>query len=288
MTRSSMLSKTVRAISKHSSLILSIGAGILTVGAVVSAADAASKTVTSVENKRKDEMLKIVDRTKEQGREPDMVKITELVEKDEYKLSTKEVIKIWALPVCLTAGSLTCTFFNHKINAQRQAALIAMAASTASMFNNYRNAIIDEYGKEADEKIIEKVAKKDDWLMNYADEFAHWDIQPNEIVTFYDDNVGYFETTPHRVLMALYHVNRIILTEGFITLTRFYDLLGVEPDFKHKKYADTHGWDCDTLGEAMEAYFMDIDIKRNIIGDDLVIYEFVPMIDEVNLRDSWI
>ena len=154
---SQTLSKTLRFLNKNSSTILSIGAGVCTVGAVVSAADATSKTLTAIQEQRTQELLKIVDRTRDQGREPDIRKIVELTNNDDYKLTVKDAVRTWALPVTLTTASLACIFFNHQINAKKQAALIAATASAASMLNVYRNTVTDKLGTDADNKVVDIV-----------------------------------------------------------------------------------------------------------------------------------
>lgn len=289
MTLNLIVSKTLRFLNKHSSAILSVGAGVGTIGAVIAVADATTKTMTAVQNKRNAELLAIVDRTQQQGRTPDMVKIVDLTNSDEYKLDTSEVLKIWALPVGLTIGSLTCIFFNHKINMSKQAALIAAAASTASMFNAYRSAVVNGAGTNVDEDAVKCVITTDPEYFRYTDDFSHWDISSDEIVTFYDENVGYFETTPFRVVVALYNLNQRLAYEGYITLTDFYDFLGVSPDHKHKKYCDTYGWDTDSVLDCNQSYFLHMQINQNLIGDDddMTVYEFAPDFTPVLLEGTW-
>lgn len=284
---SQTLSKTLRFLNKNSSTILSIGAGVCTVGAVVSAADATSKTLTAIQEQRTQELLKIVDRTRDQGREPDIRKIVELTNNDDYKLTIKDAVRTWALPVTLTTASLACIFFNHRINAKKQAALIAATASAASMLNVYRNTVTDKLGTDADNKVVDSIITNDPAYFKYTDDFSHWDIPPDEIVTFYDENIGYFETTPYQVVIAFYNLNQKLASEEYITLTDFYFLLGVTPDHKHREYCDTYGWDTDTILDFNQSYFLNMQISRNIIGDDMVIYEFIPDFSPVLLEGTW-
>lgn len=291
MNLNQILSKTLRTINKHSTLILSIFSGACTIGAVVSTADATSKTLSRVGEMREEEMLKIAERIKAQGREPDISQILDTTKDDEYKLTTKETVKYWALPVCLSVAAITGIIFNHKLNAKKQAALIAAAASMGQMYNTYRNATIDIYGKEADEEIVRHIIEsKPDWTFNVADDFRdYYKIGPDETVTFYDENVGgYFETTPYQVLQAMYHLNRVIQSEGYITLTKWYDFLGVEPDFKHKNYCDTYGWDDQSMAECCEFFWFDMGLRQQRLEDGMTVYEFVPLFDAVYLVGEYI
>lgn len=283
------ISTGLRFLYKHSSTILSVGAGACTVGAVVSTANAASKTMDYVHEKRIKEMLDISDRTIAQGRNPDIHKIVEITTNDQYKLSTRESIKLWAFPVIFTIGSLVCVIFNHKINAEKQAALIAAAASTAGMFNAYRNATIKEYGKEADDKIMADIAKSEPRYFNLMDEFAHWDVKPDEVITFYDENVGgYFEITPNRYLIAIVHFYREIFTRGYITMTKFYEFLGLKPDHKHKNYCDYYGYDISNICDAMNSEWMDWYVEPKTLDDGMVIYEMYADFDPVDLTVEWL
>lgn len=285
------ISTSLKFLYKHSSTILSVGAGAFTIGAVISTANAASKTMEYIHDKRIKEMVAISDRTAAQGRNPDVRAIVEVTANDQYKLTPLESVKLWALPVTLTASSLACVIFNHKINAQKQAALVAAAAGTASMLNVYRNAVTENLGREADIKVVDSIITTDPAYFRYTDDFSHWDIPPDEIITFYDENVGYFETTPYRIVIALYNLNQKLASEEYITLTDFYFLLGVTPDHKHKEYCDTYGWDADTILDFNQSFFLNMQITRSIIGDgndmDMIVYEFIPDFTPVLLKGIW-
>ena len=290
---SKTISKTLRFINKHGSLILSVGAGVCTVAAVITTADAASKTVMSTQNKRVNEMLKIVDRTRMQGREPNFRQIAELTENDEYKLSTKEVVKMWGPPVICTAGALSCIAFNYKLNATKQAALLAAATSAASMYKAYRDKAI-EISDDIDDKVVGEIVKTDLVYFDIADYFAHHGIDANETVTFYDENVGgYFEITPNAFLRGLYHFQREIVQNGYVSLTTFYKFLGLKPDHKHKDYCDVYGWDQASICEAISSGWLDIHIEQKIIEtpegeSDMIIYEYYMDFDPIDLRVEWI
>lgn len=278
MTLSRILSKTLKFLSKHSGIILSVTAGACTIGAVVATANAATKTIEKTHKQKQQDIIDIIDRTVDQGREVDIHAIVETTENDIYKLNTLETIKLWSPAIVLTSIALLSIIFNHKINTKRQAALVAACASSATMFNAYRNANVSVNGKDAEDKIISSIIKSDNTTFNIADEFSRWDIDPNETVTFYDGNIGgYFETTPFKVLSAIYHLNRVVLTSGYITLETFYDFLGIVPDYKHADYCKVYGWDYESMYEVdPDCVFFDMDISRHFIGDDMVVYEFLP------------
>jgi len=292
-TLSTLMSKTLRFVNKHGSLILSIGAGVCMIGAVVSVADATSKTMSKVHDKRINEVLKIVDRTKQQGREPNIHQIVDLTANDEYTLSTKEVVKTWALPVGFTAGALSCIIFNYRFSATKEAALIAAATSAASMFATYRNKALD-ISNDVDDKIVDEIVKSDTAYFDISDYFAHHGISADETVTFYDENVGgYFEISPNRFLRGLYHFQREIVQNGYVSLTKFYDFLGLKPDHKHKEYCDMYGWDQESICEAISSGWLDVHIEQKIIEtpegeSDMIIYEYYMDFDPVDLTVEWI
>lgn len=278
MRLSRIMSKTLKFLNDHSGIILSVTAGVCTVGAVITAANAAVKTVERTSEQKQNDLIDIIDRTVEQGRVVDIHAIIETTENDIYKIEPVEAIKIWSPTIALTSLALLSIIFNHKINTEKQAALVAACASSAAMFNTYRDMNIEVNGKKSDDDIVSNIIKSKDTTFNIADEFSRWDIDPNETVTFYDSNIGgYFETTPFKVLSAIYHLNRVMLTSGYITLETFYDYLGVSPDYKHVEYCKVYGWDYESMYEIDPDYmFFDMDISRHFIGDDMVVYEFSP------------
>lgn len=284
------LSSSIRWIKNNSSLCLSIMSGVGVVATAALSADAAVKTNELVYQKRDQDRIDIFNRYALQDKELDAEDITTVMNitpTENYKLTAKEAVDIWWKPVTVGGITIASIVFNHKLNMKKQATLIAAAGAVGHMYGQYRNAVIKEYGKEADDKIISEVMKSDGYVFNTQDFYFAADA--NDIVTFYDENIGMFEMTPYNMLKAQYHLNRIIATEGVITLTRWFTILGLEDKIKNRAFCDSHGWVFDQLvsGHYGELPWFDIwYCGRDLDDGTMKAYELDYLIPVIDLEDE--
>lgn len=284
------LSSSIRWIKNNSSLCLSIMSGVGVVATAALSADAAVKTNELVYQKRDQDRIDIFNRYALQDKELDAEDITTVMSitpTENYKLTAKESIDIWWKPVTVGGITIASIVFNHKLNMKKQATLIAAAGAVGHMYGQYRNAVIKEYGKEADDKIISEVMKSDGYIFNTQDFYFAADA--NDIVTFYDENIGMFEMTPYNMLKAQYHLNRIMATEGGITLTRWFTILGLEDKIKNHAFCDSHGWMFDQLVSGHYGGLPWFDIwycGRDLDDGTMKAYELDYLIPVIDLEDE--
>lgn len=239
------LSSSIRWIKNNSSLCLSVVSGVGVVATAALSADAAVRTNELVYEKRDQDRIDIINRYALQDKEYDLDTIYDITPTENYKLTTKETIDIWWKPVTVGGLTLASIIFNHKLNMAKQASLVAAAGAIGNMYGQYRGAVIKEYGKEADDKIVESIVKAD--TKHFSVDDFYFATDPNDIVTFYDDCVGYFEMTPYQMLKAQYHLNRIIATNGIISLKQWFECLGVQNNIRDVRYCEEHGFCMDEL-----------------------------------------
>jgi hypothetical protein len=278
----------------NSSLLLSIFSSVGVFATGVLSADAAVKTHDLVISKRDDDRIDIYNRYASQGKanEYDVGQIYAITPTENYKITPKEAIDIWWKPVTVGGLTIASIIFNHQLNMRQQASIVALAGASGAMFGEYRNKVIDIYGKEADDKIIDEIIKCGDGYPvrtiygDWVNEIGEEDL--NEPVTFYDEYVGYFEATPHQMYKAMYHLNREILCEGYATLSTFYDLLSIP----HEKMKDpltyeSYGWSYDEIILAWEQAWLDISFKpTHVDNGSMVVYRILYNTEPFDLNDA--
>jgi hypothetical protein len=278
----------------NSSLLLSIfsSVGVFATGAL--SADAAVKTHDLVITKRDNDRIDIYNRYASQGKanEYDVGEIYSITPTENYKITPKEAINIWWKPVTVGGLTIASIIFNHHLNMRQQASIVALAGASGAMFGEYRNKVIDIYGKEADDKIIDEIIKCGDGYPvrtiygDWVNEIGEEDL--NEPVTFYDEYVGYFEATPHQMYKAMYHLNREILCEGYATLSTFDDLLSIA----HEKMKDpltyeSYGWSYDEIILAWEQAWLDISFKpTHVDNGSMVVYRILYNTEPIDLNEA--
>lgn len=242
-----MMKKIFKFVKKNSPTILSVIAVVGIVGTVTSSIKATPKAVEKCKKKASDK--------------GDSLTKTEVF---------KEVWKDYIPTVALGVGTIACIFGANVISKNRQASLVSAYALTNTAFKRYSRKLKELYGQEAHEKILQELGAetaKDveiynyDWFTSRCMEFDKND--ENEIL-FYDAlSKRYFKSTPSRVLMAEYHLNRNFALGAEPSLNNFYEFLGISP----VEGGDVIGWDmCGGL------YWIDFEHIKNVLDDGLEYY----------------
>ena len=165
------------------------------------------------------------------------------------KLTKTEVIKAAYKPyipaALIGAGTIACIFGANVLNKRQQASLISAYAVLDKSYKQYKNKLIELYGKETHEEIVEAIAVETAKEVGITagclctntcltDEESCGDP-----VLFYDEWAGrYFESTIEQVIAAEYHINRNFCLRGYVILNEFYDFLGID----ETDYGNTVGW----------------------------------------------
>ena len=177
-------------------------------------------------------------------------KATQLIraaeEKKGEKLTRMETIKIagptYAPTALLGIATIASIFGANALNKHSQAALMSAYALVDQTFRDYKTHVEEEYGKEANTHIREKIAK--DRYIEQKTELG------GETKLFYDFYSGrYFNSTMEEVLAAEFALNRQIILGECAYLNDFYQELGVP----FIDIGDEVGWSrghmCETYGQ---------------------------------------
>lgn len=80
------------------------------------------------------------------------------------KLTTSEVVSvagpIYIPSILLGAATIACLFSTCAISNQRQASLIGAYTMLDQSFKNYKEKVKEVYGEDANEKIVDEIAKE--------------------------------------------------------------------------------------------------------------------------------
>lgn len=176
--------------------------------------------------------------------------------KKKEELNTKEIIKDVApkyiLPaVAFTLGQVT-TVGSALLSRDQTIALSAATAAANYRFRKYREAVVEEFGPDADEKVVSRfknVPKAK--FVNFSYNVSPYG-GPGEVVLanmpdgkniFFDINRvgekrkdgtiddGYFEITKSQFLQARTLFYETYLVDGFAELNTFYKLLGIDETY---------------------------------------------------------
>lgn len=247
MSKSEIMTKMSRTFNKMSlktkkySPEILVGVGI--VGVVVSAVMACKETTKASEIL--DEMHEDLDKVNEAAEtlsaevysDEDHKKDTTIV----YVQTGVKIAKLYAPSIILGTLSITSILAGHNILRKRNLALAAAYATIDKGFKEYRNRVIERFGKEldhelrynikakefdtveVDEKGKEKVKKE---TVNIAD--------PNELsdyARFYDDGCKGWSKDPEFNLLFLKqqmnYANDLLKKRGYVFLNEVYEMLGI-------------------------------------------------------------
>ena len=193
---------------------------------------------------------------------PKALKLIENAEKEKgEKLTKLEKVEVAApvyIPTMLAgAGTLACIFGANILNKRQQAGLMSAYALLDNSYKEYKAKVEELHGEGTNERITDEIAK---------DKYEEQKIEPkDETQLFYDEFSGrYFRSTPTRVMLAEYNVNRGIHHHGGALLSEFYKDVGLEDDVE--EYSEI-GW---TEGGNYENYWQAwVDFNhRTVIPED--------------------
>ena len=239
---------------RHSSTILTCIGGAGVVATAVLAVKATPKA------------LKRLDEAKEEKGE------------DLTKLETVKVAGPAYIPSILVgASTIACIFGANALNKRKQAALMSAYALLNTSFREYKNKVSELYGEEATDNVKTEIAK---------DRYEETDVTvEDDKQLFYDSFSGrYFNSTLADVQRAEYQVNRDLVMRDYVSLSEFYEHLGIPTIPSDKELGWSNGGNFATYWQT----WIDFTHKKVLIDDDLECY-IVDMLTEPtpDFRDYW-
>ena len=235
---------------------------------VVASAVMACKATTKVNvvvddtKKQMDQIHEVAETHAEEYSEDDMKKDTVIV----YTQTAFKFAKLYGPAVILGTASIACILGSHHILSKRNAALAAAYATVDKGFKEYRDRVIERFGKELDKELRYNVKAKDfeetvvneetgeetkvTNTVNVAD--------PNEYsdyARFFDDGCTGWTKDSEQNLCFLKcqqnYANERLQKKGYLFLNDVYEMLGIPKT----KAGQIVGWIYD---------------KKNPVGDNFV------------------
>ena len=240
-------------LKKHSPEILVVGGVVGTVGATVLACKATTKASKILEESKKNinDIKTIMDSDVVNVKNGDEI-INEYTEEDQkkdlslvYVQTGLKLAKVYAPAVALGAMSITAILAGHNMTRKRYVATAAAYAVVENGFKDYRDRVIERFGKELDQELRynlktveveettidkkgkEKVTTKSMQVMD--EEFKLENVSPH--ARFFDDGCLGWDKDPQVSLMVLTSVqnwaNEKLQADKHLFLNDVYGALGI-------------------------------------------------------------
>ena len=160
--------------------------------------------------------------------------------------------------IVVGVSTIACIFGANVLNQRQQASLMSAYALVDGSYKEYKDKVKELYGEDADDKIVEEIAK---------DKYKETDIEmEDENKLYYDDFSGrYFQATPERVHDAEYRINRNLSTTGYACINEFYEYLKISTI----DGGDVLGWSRGGLEYNTWAPWLDFYHERVVMDDGL-------------------
>jgi hypothetical protein len=178
---------------------------------------------------------------------------TRLAIEDIPKVFTaKELITLtwkYYIPSAVTfATGVGCLIGASSVNVRRNAALATAYTLSETALKEYKEKVIETIGEKKEQVVRDAIAK---------DHIEKNPVSKNNVIVTgkgktrcYDHLSGrYFESDADRIKKAEIELNRQILTDMYVSLNEFYDILGLDP----VGLGEDLGWNVDS-GD-IEIYF---------------------------------
>lgn len=149
-------------------------------------------------------------------------------------------------------STIVCIFGANALNRKQQASLTSAYMMLHNYHKEYRDKLVEMYGKDTDVQIRNAMARE---------HYSYHQIglnAPDGKVIFYDELSGEsFLRYEREVMDAEYHLNRNFVLRGYAPLNEFYEFLGLPKT----EYGDTVGW------TTTDGYYW-IDFEHRLISQD--------------------
>lgn len=164
-------------------------------------------------------------------------------------LKPVEIVKVaWKpyIPAMLTCGaSIACLIGANTVNARRNAAIATAYELSRNAFSEYKERVVEEIGKEKEEKIQEKVAQKTVERIPVNSEVI---VTGGGSVLFLDPvSERYFESDVETIRKIINDLNYRLIngSEEYVSLSEFYDEVGLS----HTSISNDIGWNINQDGQ---------------------------------------
>lgn len=231
---------------KHSPEILVVSGVVGVVASAVMACKATTK-LDDVLSESKEQVEKIHAVMEDPDMLPEGTEYTEQDAKKDltivYTQSALKIAKLYGPSVILGAASIASILGGHNMLRKRNLALATAYTALNTSFKDYRNRVIERFGKELDRELrfniknkeIEETVKNEDGSETV--EKKNVQVVDGEVenyslyAKFYDDGCTGWEKDPELNLMFLRRqqdaANEILKRDGYLFLNDVYEMLGI-------------------------------------------------------------
>lgn len=162
------------------------------------------------------------------------------------RLSNKEKIqRVWPQYIpAVTAGTITVVsiVMANKISSKKIAALTIASGISERALQEYKTKVVEKLGERQERNLRDELAQ--DRVTKNPQKAGQVVVVGTGKVLFYDQHTGrYFEGTVEDVKKAINKVNHDIIHFMSVSLSEFYDELGLPPT----TYTDSVGWNTDNM-----------------------------------------
>ena len=251
MNVSEIVTKAAGKIASKSPTILTV-MGVVGFGTTIAFAIKGTPRAAKIHNAHQ------VERHAIRNRKDDAPEIRKAVVRDIWD-EAKELAPLYGPAAGMGAMTLACFLGASKIQADRQAAVMAAYSLSEKTLSTYQKKVIEKLGED----------KHADILNETTEEIVRQDTAPEGALAIaeglmrcYDNVTGrYFYSTREKIVAAESEINKRLLAETRVTLQEFYYEMGLEERF--------------TLGEAMGW-----DISKPAFENSMLNVWFTPMLDD--------
>lgn len=236
--------KTKINVQKHSPEILMIGGAIGVVSSAIMACKATTKLSTIMnEHKANVEQIHHV------ANHPEILQDNQTYTAKDAKKDIAitrthtglKLVKLYAPSVILGALSLTCMISSSNILRKRNAALAAAYAAVDNGFKNYRNNVVERFGKEVDKELKYNIKAKEFEEVKTDENGKEKKVKKTVDVVgvdgcsgyarFYDNGCDNWQKDAEHNLWYLKqqqnYANEKLKAQGYLFLNDVYDMLGI-------------------------------------------------------------
>lgn len=260
------INKTMFKVKKHSPEILVVTGVIGVVASAVMACKATTKIskISDEHKKQIDELHLALERGETKAGESYDVEDSKKDLTIIYAQTGLKYIKLYAPSVVLGALSITAIISSNNILRKRNVALAAAYTAVDKSFKNYRNRVVERFGKELDKELrynikskeIEETVVDDDGKekkIKKTVNVASVD-EPSDYARFFDEYCAGWTKDPEYNLMFLKaqqaHANNLLREQGHLYLNTVYDMIGIPKT----KAGQVVGWVYDESNPDIDNY----------------------------------
>lgn len=164
--------------------------------------------------------------------------------KERYKHVAQRTWKLYMTPAVSGVGTVVAIAAGNKVSTGRTAAMAAAYSITDKAFTDYKAKTVEVLGEKKEQTDIrDKIAQ--DQVSSTGERGSLVILNSGEVLCYDSFTDRYFNSSMERLKKAQNDTNYQILHNVYVSLSEFYDKIGLPPT----SYSDELGWTSDNLLE---------------------------------------